>query len=398
GGIFSCKGRGACPSCGARRMVEVAAHLSDAVLPPVPLRQWVLSLPKRLRPYLHHDPQLAGAILRVLLRAIQTRLRRTSPGAAPDARLGAISFLHRFGSALNPHFHFHVVVLDGLFSQEPDGTVRFHEATHLTGDDAHHLQSLLQRRILRLFQRRGLLDPATVDNMLTWQGSGSFSLDASVRIHGTDRGGRERLLRYCARPPLALERMSLEHSPGGRMTGGGPEEGNAGPEEAGPGETGPIRRVLYLPARPLPDGRSVLALSPLEFLAALARLIPPPRVHRHRYHGVLAPNARLRASVVGLAREHTVALEDPAATAGCGVSVEVAGMDAATAIRGVDGAFSAPDAPPAETAPLDPARRAARSRWARLIARIYEVSPLTCPNCGAEMRILAFLTDPAVVV
>jgi hypothetical protein len=52
---FSCKGRGVCPSCNARRMVEVAAHLTDQVLPPLPLRQWVLSLPKRIRPFL---PQL----------------------------------------------------------------------------------------------------------------------------------------------------------------------------------------------------------------------------------------------------------------------------------------------------------------------------------------------------
>ena len=112
--------------------------------------------------------------------------------------------------------------------------------------------------------------------MLIWQGSGGFSLDASVRIHGTDRTGRERLLRYCARPPLALERMSLEHGSGYHTTGGGPKEGDAGPEEAGPAEAGPICRVLYCPARPLPDGRDILALSPLEFLAALARLIPPP--------------------------------------------------------------------------------------------------------------------------
>ena len=47
---FSCKGRGVCPSCNARRMCEVAAHLTDHVLPPLPARQWVLSVPKRLRP------------------------------------------------------------------------------------------------------------------------------------------------------------------------------------------------------------------------------------------------------------------------------------------------------------------------------------------------------------
>ena len=57
-----------------------------------------------------------------------------------------------------------------------------------------------------------------------------------------------------------------------------------------------IRQVLYHPARPTPDGRTVLVLSPLEFLAATSRLIPPPRVHHHRYHGVLAPNAGPRAA------------------------------------------------------------------------------------------------------
>jgi Putative transposase len=49
-------------------------------------------------------------------------------GASRDARLGRISFLHRFGSALNTHFHYHRVVLDGASSQGPDGEVGFHEA------------------------------------------------------------------------------------------------------------------------------------------------------------------------------------------------------------------------------------------------------------------------------
>jgi hypothetical protein len=192
---FSCKARGVCPSCNARRMVEVAAHLTDRVLPPLPIRQWVLSLPKHIRPFLPHDPRLAGAVLRILLRAIRTTLRRASPGAGAGAQLGAVSFLHRFGSALNAHFHFHVVVLDGLFSGSDDGAVTFHEATHLTADDVQRLQRTLQRRVLRLFQRRRLLDDHTVADMHTCQVSGGFNLDASVRIHGTDSAGRERLLR-----------------------------------------------------------------------------------------------------------------------------------------------------------------------------------------------------------
>ncbi len=45
--------------------------------------------------------------------------------------------------------------------------------------------------------------------MLTWDHGGGFSLDASVRIEATDRSGIERLIRYCARPPFALERLHL---------------------------------------------------------------------------------------------------------------------------------------------------------------------------------------------
>jgi hypothetical protein len=356
---FSCKGRGVCPSCNARRMVEVAAHLTDHVLPPLPVRQWVFSLPKRIRPFLPHDPRLAGDVLRVLLRGIRTTLRRASPSAPGDAQLGAVSFLHRFGSALNPHFHFHVVVLDGVFSEGDDGSVTFHEATHLSADDVLRLERTLQRRVLRLFQRRDLLDEHTVEDMLTWQASGGFSLDASVRIHGSGASGRERLLRYCARPPFALERMRIE------CRGKGPEQRSA----TSTGEAG-IRQVLYLPARPTRDGRTILVLSPLAFLAALSRLIPPPRVHRHRYHGVLAPNAKLRARVVAIGRCDG---EAP------GYTASPAGDD----LPAGGGAADLPD---------PPQRAAARSRWARLLGRVYEVFPLTCPDCGGDMRILAFIT------
>jgi hypothetical protein len=331
---FSCKGRGVCPSCNARRMAEVAAHLTDHVLPPLPLRQWVLSLPKRIRPFLPHDPRLAGDVLRVLLRGIRTTLCRASPPAPGDAQLGAVSFLHRFGSALNAHFHFHVVVLDGVFSEGADGSVTFHEATHLSADDVRHLERKLQRRVLRLFLRRGLLDEHTVEDMLTWQASGGFSLDASVRIHGSDSTGRERLLRYCARPPFALERMRIERRGEG-----------AGEHTASHGDNG-VRQVLYLPARPTRDGRTVLALSPLEFLAALSRLIPPPRIHRHRYHGVLAPNARLRERVIHLGRDDAITPGGTASLAGSKPhDTDTAGNDA-------------------------PQRAAARSRWARLLARV----------------------------
>ncbi len=57
---FSCKGRGVCPSCNRRRMVETAAHLTDHVFPRLPVRQWVLSVPKRLRYFMQRDSAVLG--------------------------------------------------------------------------------------------------------------------------------------------------------------------------------------------------------------------------------------------------------------------------------------------------------------------------------------------------
>ncbi len=67
---FSCKGRGFCPSCGGRRMAELAAHLVDGVLGGLPVRQWVLTLPYRLRYALAWDHRLCRAVLAVFVRAV----------------------------------------------------------------------------------------------------------------------------------------------------------------------------------------------------------------------------------------------------------------------------------------------------------------------------------------
>ena len=63
---FSCKRRGFCPSCGARRMAQTAAHLVDHVVPRVPVRQWVLSLPIPLRLLLAAQPKLVTPVLQVV--------------------------------------------------------------------------------------------------------------------------------------------------------------------------------------------------------------------------------------------------------------------------------------------------------------------------------------------
>ena len=100
---FCCKGRTVCPSCNTRRMAQTAAHLVDHVIPPVVMRQWVLSLPKRLRWYLYRDPALSTLVLKIFLDEVERALHRGAPEAPAEARFGAIAFIHRFGGSLNVH-------------------------------------------------------------------------------------------------------------------------------------------------------------------------------------------------------------------------------------------------------------------------------------------------------
>jgi hypothetical protein len=192
---FSCKGRGVCPSCNGRRMVETAAHLTDHVLPELPLRQWVLAVPRRLRYFLERDADLQGAALRLFLRAVESCLRAHSPGSSPAARPGAVAFIHRFGSTLNAHLHFHCVVIDGVFDSAPTGGVVFRAATELDANAIAHVQACVRRRLSRIFARRDVLPGDDVRAMAQWQHGGDFSVDGSVRIEAEDRAGRERLLR-----------------------------------------------------------------------------------------------------------------------------------------------------------------------------------------------------------
>jgi hypothetical protein len=162
---------------------------------------------------------------------------------------------------------------------------------------------------VRWFLRHGLLDAEAAADMLAWQNSG-FSIDASVRIALVDRDvpsysrSLEHLLRYCARPVFALERLSL--LPG---RGVGPERIRyALPRHKRGTWVGPGRKRTAA----APGDNGVIDLSPFEFLDRLADLVPPPRRHRHRYHGVFAPNHPLRPAVTALAIGNATARADAA--------------------------------------------------------------------------------------
>jgi hypothetical protein len=100
---FSCKGRAFCPSCGGRRMADTAAHLVDRVIPEVPVRQWVLSLPFPLRYRLAYDAALTRDVLQLFVRAVFASMRRRarSRWGIRKPQCGAVTFIQRFGDALN---------------------------------------------------------------------------------------------------------------------------------------------------------------------------------------------------------------------------------------------------------------------------------------------------------
>jgi hypothetical protein len=158
-------------------------------LPDLPLRQWVLAVPKRLRYFLERDAALQGGALRLFLRAVESCLRAHSPGSGPAARLGAVAFIHRFGSTLNPHLHFHCVVIDGVFDSATTGGVIFSAATGVDANAIAQVQECVRRRLLRTFVRRGLLPGDDARAMAQWEHGGGFSVDGSVRIEAADRAG-----------------------------------------------------------------------------------------------------------------------------------------------------------------------------------------------------------------
>ena len=105
-------------------MAETAAHLSDHVFPRLPVRQWVLSVPKRLRYDMQRDAAVLDMVLRIFLRVIEQTLQASSPGSVSadkpstaSPHIGAVAFIHRFGSSLNEHVHFHVCAVDGAFEE-----------------------------------------------------------------------------------------------------------------------------------------------------------------------------------------------------------------------------------------------------------------------------------------
>jgi len=167
-------------------------------------------------------------------------------------------------------------------------SVIFHATTGLDESAIATVKAHVRKGLLRAFVASGHLEACDAKDMAERAASsshgGGFSVDAGVRIEAADRAGLERLLRYCARPPFAMDRLK--------------QRGADLLCRCGKGHTEPLQSDKY---------SGELVLTPLELINRIAHLVPPPRTHRHRYYGVLAPSSPLRAAVTAMAQAQVAA-------------------------------------------------------------------------------------------
>jgi len=180
----------------------------------------------------------------------------------------------------------------------------------------------------KLFTLQTLPARQEADNHRSAVTTGGFSLHAGVGIEPHQRAKLERLCRYVSRPPVSTERMALTAS-------------------------GQVRYTLKTPYR---DGTTHIVLEPLELMARLAALVPPPRMHLTRFHGVFAPHSKLRVLVT-------------------------------PAHRGMG-------AKPQEEPP--PPRHVAMS-WAQRLKRVFGIEIDACAGCGGKLKIIASIEEPQVI-
>lgn len=210
-----------------------------------------------------------------------------------------------------------LLVLDGAYTFS-DGTARFHRAPAPSQGEIERLLDTLARRITRTLVRAGVLvedpqqpwldleegspldqlaaaavryritvGPMALCKTMTLQSASAvardgvpvkaltaardgFSLNPAVACEAQQREKLERVCRYVARGPIALDRLSVD----------------------GDG------LVVYQLKHPFRDGATHVLFEPLDFIARLAALVPRPRAHLVRYHGLFAPHARHRQHIV----------------------------------------------------------------------------------------------------
>ena len=105
-----------------------------------------------------------GQVLAIVYRCIATHLVKKAGFACRTAQTGAVTLIQRFGSALNLNIHFHMLFLDGVYVERPDGSLRFRWVKAPTSAEVTHLTHTLAHRIGRFLERQGLVERDAENN------------------------------------------------------------------------------------------------------------------------------------------------------------------------------------------------------------------------------------------
>jgi len=222
------------------------------------------------------------------------------------------------------------------------------------------------RRVTRIGDR---IDPDSAEWTLSARCAmvDGLSLHANVAVQADDRPRLERLVRYCARPPIALERLEV-------LADG---------------------RLRYRFKRPWRDGTTHVVFEPLELLEKLSALTPAPRAHLVRYSGVLAPASKWRSAIVpGSSSSSSSSSSSPSFAesplAQKTVSILQDCLSLPDPVTLVDEFLSDGGCLPASAG----LRHGRNYSWAELIKRVWELDVLECPRCRGRMKIVAAIHAP----
>lgn len=231
--------------------------LLTEVLKKVPHRQWVFSIPKRLRIYFLYDRKLLAKLSQCGWRVIRAYFQ--SGISDSEAVAGASIAVQTYGDFLNFNPHLHAIVTDGCFLS--DGS--FQMVSAFSPPD---LQAAFQHEVLKMLKKEGKITDAIIDNMLSWHHSG-FQVYMGNRLWPDDEDGLENLARYIIRACFSQQRMRYI-----------PRQKSA---------TG-VAQVIYTSK----DGRSEKTFDALDWLAQLVVHIPDRYAQTVRYYGYYSNKSR----------------------------------------------------------------------------------------------------------
>jgi hypothetical protein len=256
---YSCRRRCFCPSCHQKRALLFAEHIDEEVLGDLPVRQYVVTIPKMLRLCFKYDRKLLG----LLSQCFYASVKQLFQHAARDRRLvpGMIASLQSYGDdPTRFHPHLHSLVTDGLVSA--DGSF-----VPIPCPDPVCLMQLFRHKLIKALLAREKISPRLVEIMQNWVHPG-FSVFQGDAIAPDDHQTRRRVAGYLVHPPIALERLRYRPETG-QVIYFGRQRGCGGDAEASPARIFPA----------------------LDFLAALCAHVPDSGQQLVRYYGAFS-NAR----------------------------------------------------------------------------------------------------------